>query len=154
MSVRVVVVDAATTTGLRRAVLRPSWAPGTVMPGDADPDALHLAAFGPDGADGTDGAVIGTCVLFAARCPHHPDVEGAWQLRGMATAEWHRSEGVGAAVVGRAVELVRDRAATLLWCKARVTAQPFYAAHGFVVDTDEYVEPQTGLPHRDMSRAV
>ena len=118
------------------------------MPGDDDPRAIHPAAFGDDGS------VIGAVVLFPNRCPHHPGTEDAWQLRGMATAEGHRGEGVGAAVVGRAVELVRDRGATLLWCKARVTAAAFYAAHGFAVDTADYIEPETGVLHRDMSRRV
>ena len=30
----------------------------------------------------------------------------------------------------------------------------FYERNGFTADTDVYVEPQTGLPHRDMYRLV
>ena len=148
MSVRVELVGASVTTELRRAVLRPAWAPGSTMPGDADPAALHVAALGEDDA------VLGGCVLFPARCPHHPDVADSWQLRGMATADGHRGAGVGAAVLAGAVEVIRDRGAGLLWCKARVTAAEFYAAHGFAIDGADYLEPETGVDHRDMSRSI
>lgn len=114
------------------------------MHGDADPDAVHIAALDED-------RVVGACVLLAQRCPHHPDVGEAWQLRGMATAEDHRGEGIGSVVLAEAVAAVRRCGGTLLWCKARVTAADFYARHGFVVDSEDYVEPETRLGHRDMS---
>lgn len=141
-------VDASVTTELRRAVLRPMRPPGWVMPGDDQPDAVHVAVFDEDGT------VIGACVVFADPCPHHPDAPAPWHLRGMATDAQKRGLGVGALVLAAAIDAVRRRDGSLLWCKARVTAAGFYAAHGFHVDGDDYVEPHTGLPHRDMSRAV
>ena len=146
MSIRVELVDPARTTELRRAVLRPQWDVGTPMPGDDLPDALHVAAL--DGA-----TVLGACVLRPADYPHR-DEPDAWQLRGMATAEGRRSSGIGALVVTGAVAAVTERGARLLWCKARVVAVAFYERHGFTVDTDTYVEPETGLPHRDMFRLL
>lgn len=142
---RVELVTGSVTSELRRAVLRPAWVPGTAMPGDDDPDALHVAAVG-------SGTVIGTAVLFERPCPHHPDVPHAWQLRGMATAPARQGQGVGGLVLEGAIDIVRQRRGALLWCKARVSAFGFYSAHGFVPDSEEYVEPETGLPHRDMSR--
>jgi GNAT superfamily N-acetyltransferase len=143
--VRIELVDAAATTELRRAVLRPNWAPGTPMNGDDDPAALHVAAL--DDA----GRAIGACVLFPNAYPVKPGTADAWQLRGMATDTEHRSQGVGAAVLTGAIGAVRERGGRLLWCMARLTAVPFYERGGFVADTDVYIEPATSLPHRDMS---
>ncbi len=145
---RVELVDAGVTTELRRSVLRPRWATGTPMSGDDDPQALHVAALDDRGA------AIGACVLFAATCPHHPDVVPAWQLRGMATADGQRGRGVGAAVLGAALDAIGERGAQLIWCKARVPALRFYAAHGFAVDSDEYLDPETQVAHRDLSRLL
>lgn len=143
---RVAVVDAAVTTELRRAVLRPHWAVGTPMHGDDLLDALHVAAL-----DGDD--PVGACVLVAAPYPHR-ELPDPWQLRGMATAEGRRGQGIGALVLAGAVDAVRARGGGSIWCKARVVALGFYERHGFTVDTDVYVEPQTGLPHRDMYRVL
>lgn len=146
MSIRVELVDPAHTTELRRAVLRPHWDVGTPMHGDDLPAALHVAAL-----DGE--TVVGACVLQHAAYPHR-DEPDAWQLRGMATAEDRRGSGIGALVIAGAVAAVAERGGRLLWCKARVVAVTFYERNGFTVDTDTYVEPQTGLPHRDMFRRL
>jgi GNAT superfamily N-acetyltransferase len=143
--VRVELVDAAVTTELRRAVLRPLWAPGTSMIGDDDPHARHVAALDDDGR------AIGACVLFRNPYPVRPDATDVWQLRGMATTAELRGQGVGAAVLFAAIDTVRAQGARLLWCKARLTAVPFYERSGFTADTDVYIEPVTTLPHRDMS---
>ena len=117
------------------------------MHGDSDPAAVHVAALEGD-------AVLGACLLLPNAGPHHPDEPAAWQLRGMATDASRRGQGIGAAVLDGAVAEIRRRGGRLLWCKARVTAMPFYAAHGFALDSAEYIEPETGLLHRDMSRTV
>lgn len=141
-------VDSSITRELRRRVLRPGWAPGTPMPGDAAPGAVHLAAREPDGA------VVGACVLFPRPYPRRPDEPAAWQLRGMATAEDYRSRGIGAAIVTEAVRRVAGLGGRLLWCEARETAVPFYARHGFVGEGDLYVNAETGIPHLLMRREL
>ncbi|WP_375499526.1 GNAT family N-acetyltransferase [uncultured Jatrophihabitans sp.] len=146
MTLRVAMVEAAVTTELRRAVLRPHHAVGTLMFGDDLPDAVHLAALDGD-------VVVGACVLVPHPYPHRNE-PAAWQLRGMATDPARRSQGVGAQVLGGAVDAVTDRGGRLLWCMARQVAVAFYERNGFVVDTAEYVEPYTGLPHHDMYRRV
>jgi GNAT superfamily N-acetyltransferase len=145
LTVRVELVDAAVTTELRRAVLRPTWAPGTPMNGDDDPNARHVAALDENGR------AIGACVLFRNPYPVRPDATDAWQLRGMGTAAELRGQGVGAAVLAGAIATVREQGGRLLWCMARLTAVPFYERGGFSADTDVYIEPVTALPHRDMS---
>ncbi|WP_375486001.1 GNAT family N-acetyltransferase [uncultured Jatrophihabitans sp.] len=139
-------IDAARSTDLRREVLRPHWAPGTPMHGDDLADAVHIGAVDGD-------TVVGACVLQPAPYPHG-DEPGAWQLRGMATAEGRRGEGIGAVVLDAAVEAVRARDGQFLWCKAREVAVAFYERNGFTVGSPRYVEPQTGLPHHDMYRRL
>jgi predicted GNAT family N-acyltransferase len=139
-------VDSSITRELRRRVLRPTWAPGSPMPGDAAPGAIHLAARDPVGA------VVGACVLFPNPYPRRPDEPAAWQLRGMATAEDRRGRGIGAAILTEAVRRVAGLGGRLLWCEARETAVPFYARHGFVGEGDLHVNAETGIPHLLMLR--
>jgi predicted GNAT family N-acyltransferase len=145
---RVEVVPGQRTSELRRSVLRPAWAPGTPMHGDGEPHALHLAALTDDGA------VVGACVLFPRADPDRPGVADAWQLRGMATAEGLRGQGIGAAVVAEAVRQVSARGARLLWCEARIGAVGFYARHGFVGEGETFLHAETGIEHRRMWREL
>jgi GNAT superfamily N-acetyltransferase len=145
--IRIEQVAARRTSELRRAVLRPAWPVGSVMPGDSEPGVLHLAAF-----DEED--VLSACVLFPKTYPIRPELPDAWQLRGMATAEHARGGGVGARLLDAAASLVADRGGRLLWCHARVPAMRFYERCGFVVDSAEFVPAETGIPHRTMCREL
>ncbi|HEY2166382.1 MAG TPA: GNAT family N-acetyltransferase [Jatrophihabitantaceae bacterium] len=140
------VVPGVVTRELRRQVLRPSWPVGSAMHGDDDPAAVHIAA------QDEDGTTIGACLLLDRPYPGRPERAGAWQLRGMATADGRRGQGVGAAVLAGALAELRARGATLLWCEARVSAVDFYAQHGFTADSDVYPHSETGIAHRLMYR--
>ena len=144
---RVAVVDAAVTTELRRAVLRPSWAVGTPMAGDDDRAAVHVAGF--DGAQ-----VVAAAVLFPRAYPLRPHVPAAWQLRGMATAADRQGQGMGGAVLHGALDELVGRGARLVWCEARISAQRFYERHGFRAEGEQFVTPQSGLPHFFMWREL
>jgi GNAT superfamily N-acetyltransferase len=148
LSVRVTVSDSATTRELRRSVLRPSWAPGTPMHGDARSDAVHLAAF-------TDqGALVGAGIVLPEPYPLHPDVTAAWQLRGMAVPDDWQGRGIGARLLAAAVEEVRARDGRLLWCTARSPKVGFYERYGLVSEGAEFTQSETGLPHFYMWRPV
>src|SRR5581483_9655871 len=123
--VRTDVLPAAVTSELRRAVLRPGWPVGSRMHGDDDPRALHLAAVDEDGT------VVGAATLLPEPYPLAPERAPVWQLRGMATAEGRRGEGIGGALLTEAVRQVTHRGSVLLWCQARENAIRFYARHGF-----------------------
>lgn len=142
------VVDAAATSELRRAILRPTWPAGTRMHGDDEPGAVHLAAIG------ADGTVVGACVLIPRPCPAFPDEARAWQLRGMATDERARGTGVGTALTAAAEAAVRERGGRLIWCDARQTAIDFYRARGFTGTGEIYAHPETGAPHLLMYREL
>jgi GNAT superfamily N-acetyltransferase len=141
-------VDAALTHELRRTVLRPQWSPGSVLPGDEIPGALYLAAR--DDA----GTVLSAAVIFAQPYVVHPDWPRAWQLRGMATAEDARGQGLGALVLAAAAEIAGGQGAALLWCEARVAAIAFYERHGYTAEGPMFMHPQTAIPHRHMWREL
>jgi predicted GNAT family N-acyltransferase len=142
-------VDGRVTRELRRRVLRPEWPIGTPMHGDDIPEALHLAAFDPDGIGLT---LLGACVLLPAPYPLAPNLGDAWQLRGMVTDPEFRGRGVGAAVLDCAVRNVAARRGRLLWCQARITAVDFYARHGFVAEGEHFLHAETGIEHVHMRR--
>jgi GNAT superfamily N-acetyltransferase len=142
---RVEIVDEAQTRALRRAVLRPNLAPDAPLPGDELPAAVHVAAI-------DDGTVVGTCFVYPEPCPWLPDRSPAWRLRQMATADGRRGSGVGGAVFEAAVEYVRGRGATLLWCDAREPAVPFYRRHGMVPHGGVFTDEEHPTPHVRMWR--
>jgi predicted GNAT family N-acyltransferase len=146
--VRVEVVDGDRTRELRRAVLRPSWPAGSPLGGDGEPGAVHLAALDA-AAD-----VVCACVLYPRTYPRRPEERNAWQLRGMATAEAVRNQGVGAQVIAKAVTEVRSRGGRLLWCEARELAIAFYARNGFHGEGEMYIGAETGIPHQLMCREL
>jgi predicted GNAT family N-acyltransferase len=66
-------------------------------------------------------------------------------------AAW-RKRGVGSALLTGLVELARTLGHNRVALNAQTHAVPFYAAHGFVVAGDEYLE--AGIPHRAMERTL
>jgi GNAT superfamily N-acetyltransferase len=140
VDVRIAYVDPATTLPLRWRVLRPHLRPEQVepLPGDRDPGTVHLAAITPDGS------VVGTAVLIPARLDLMPEREPAWRLRGMATDEALRGQGVGARVLQAAIDHVAGTGGGLLWCHARMPAYSFYERAGFVPIGAEWDAPHIG----------
>jgi predicted GNAT family N-acyltransferase len=64
-------------------------------------------------------------------------------------APW-RGRGVGAALLGRLVELARETGLRRVVLNAQTHALPFYGRHGFVAQGPEFDE--AGIPHREMVR--
>jgi GNAT superfamily N-acetyltransferase len=148
VQVRVELVPPEKTFALRWRVLRPHHSPAeAVLPGERDAGAVHLAALD------ADGEVVGTAVLLPERFELMPQRTDAWRLRGMATDERLRGRGVGRQVVQRVIEHVAARGGGLLWCHARLPAQPFYERAGFAPVGQRWEEPRLG-PHIAMWREV
>jgi GNAT superfamily N-acetyltransferase len=76
-----------------------------------------------------------------------------WRLRGMATAEERRGEGLGRAVLDAIVLHAAGHGAALIWCNARVRAIPFYERVGFAGLGELFEEPGIG-PHLVMWKAL
>jgi GNAT superfamily N-acetyltransferase len=146
-------VPASRTWPLRQAVLRPHQPVEQMrLPDDDHPLAAAFIA-----ADGR-GDIIGTSWVAPAPAPvavghHAPGGSPAWRLRGMATRQDLRNQGIGRAVLSRAVGHVSDHGGGLLWCFARVPAEGFYAQAGFSTEGDLWDEADIG-PHVLMWRLV
>jgi predicted GNAT family N-acyltransferase len=136
------------TRPLRHRVLRPHQRLEEVgLPGDDKADSGHFAAFDDLGE------IIATGVVIREAPPWSPDLAPAWRLRGMATAEGRRGEGIGRAVLDAAVAHVADHGGGLLWCTARLPAVEFYRHAGFETQGEPWEEHVIG-PHVAMVRPV
>lgn len=142
---RVEQVEPSVTRALRNTVLRPGMDVEAVhWPDIESAEAATFAVIGDDGAPLT------TVTVIPAPCPWRPDLEPAWRLRGMASAEEARGRGVGRLALDAAVAHVRSEGATLLWCNARAVALSFYERAGFVIEGEGFVS-ESGIPHHPMA---
>jgi GNAT superfamily N-acetyltransferase len=172
MEVLVEQVEPGETAELRQRILRPHQTLAEMaLAGDDDASTGYFAVRDPVTSD-----VVSTGSVRKERPPwapgaeapaHAPDVEvpapataaaaqdgdRAWRLRGMATSEDRRSEGLGRRILDAAVAYVAAAGGGLLWCSARTPAQSFYERGGFVPIGDVFEEPHIG-PHVLMWRVV
>lgn len=131
-------MEAGVTFPLRQRVLRPHQSLDQLaLPGDDDPDSAHYAAVDA-------GEVIATASVRREAPPWAPAAQPSWRLRGMATAEQRRGQGVGATVLAAVVEHVRRSGGGLLWCNARTSALSFYRRAGFATRGEPWMDPAIG----------
>jgi GNAT superfamily N-acetyltransferase len=69
-----------------------------------------------------------------------------YQLRGMATIDKYRGQGIGNQLLNFALTHLRGQKANYLWANARTKAISFYKSLGFEVISDEFEVPVIG-PH-------
>ena len=75
------------------------------------------------------------------------EFEGAgYQLRGMATIDEYRGQGIGNKLLNFGLTYLRGQGANYLWCNARKKALKFYRDMGLEVISDEFEVPVIG-PH-------
>lgn len=129
---------------LRHAILRAGLPRETaIFAGDEAASSLHVSAV-------RGGEVVG-CASF-----HLNEWQGrpAYQLRGMATAESVRRQGVGRRMLAFAEgELLARNITRQLWCNARVPAVEFYQAMGWRVESEVFEIPTAG-PHVRMAKEL
>ena len=99
-----------------------------------DPVSLHALAFEGDKA-------IGTGRLL-------PD----GHIGRMAVLAAYRNKGVGAALLKELMQAAKRRGDREVVLSAQVDAMPFYRAHGFEPEGDEYME--AGIRHQAMKRSL
>lgn len=147
MPIEIQRVRAEATAALRQQVLRPHQTVEDVARGsDGETDAVYFAAV-------DQGVVIGTASVRPEAAPWAPDHRPSWRLRGMATAEGWRGNGVGRAILDTVVDHVRREGGGLLWCNARIPAVPFYERAGLVTRGEAWVDPMIG-PHVAMETLI
>ena len=97
------------------------------------------------------GGTLAACVsLYQV----HRNGQPTTQLRGAATVEGLRNQGVGGALLDATLAAWRsnDQAARPLWCNARIRAVTFYERRGFIASGEPFDFPDAGT-HRYMELA-
>jgi GNAT superfamily N-acetyltransferase len=144
----VVELQAEDTYPLRRTVLRTGTpSEDVVFDGDELDSTFHL------GMRATDGTPVAVSTWMQQPYPDRPG-DRAFQLRGMATVEALRGEGLGASLLEAGIDRCRAAGAVLVWARARDAALPFYARHGFRTIGLGYVDLTTALAHHDVIREL
>ena len=124
-------IDAAETRPLRHAILRPNQPfEATVYPLDDQPESGHFGAF-------LENRLVGVASVFHEARPGDGDPR-AWRLRGMATYEEHRGQGIGSALMQACLGHIRNHGGATLWFNARTTAAGFYRRFGFIVQGEVF----------------
>jgi len=147
-------VDPRRTAQLRQRVLRPHEPLEALVEASAgDASLVAFAVVDPPSEEILSCALVrpeeppaGTRTEQALQVP-------AWRLRGMATAEARRGEGLGSLVLGAVLAHLSERAPALLWCNARLAATAFYERAGLRRSGEAWEEPFLG-PHVRMWRLV
>lgn len=79
--------------------------------------------------------------------------EKAYRLRGMATDLEYRKKGIGKKIMLQAVEKIKKKKGTLLWCNARLVAVDFYKKLGLQIKGEEFDISDIG-PHYLMYKKI
>jgi len=106
-----------------------------IFPTDNWPGAFHLGYYLND--------------ELACIASFHPQNYGefmgtGYQLRGMATIEQYRGQGLGNQLLNFAIVLLRGQKANYMWCNARKSAVQFYLNMGFELVSAEFEVPVIG----------
>ena len=137
------------TYGLRREVLRGGKGGDTHADSDDLPETFHVGAV-----DGS-GEVIGTSTYFPSVCQYEPEIADAYRLRSLAVVPGHQGKGTGGLIMDRAIQILRERGAVLLWANARDTALKFYLDRDFTaVPGSEFSTPESRIPHTVVVRRL
>lgn len=140
-------IRAEQTIDVRLPVLREGLPrAAAVFDGDNAPGTKHFGVFLAE-------HLVAVASIYEASFPEKPEVQRAWQLRGMATLPHARGRGCGRTLLEVCVEESRAARGQLLWCNARTAALQFYRRHGLHIAGDEFEIPGVG-PHFRMWRSL
>jgi len=90
-----------------------------------DPNGLHFGLY----ADDQLSSVVS---LF--------DDAGIYQFRKFATLPKAQAKGYGSLLLNHIISYARERAATKIWCNARLSALGFYSKLGFIPKDEPFVK--------------
>ena len=142
--VRIIQTTLDRIVDLRHRILRAGLPlDAAIFDGDELPTSVHVAAmFGNE--------VVGCATFHFSQWQGRP----AWQLRGMATSDTVRRQGLGRKMLDFAEQQLKSLNDTRqLWCNARTPAIPFYEAMGWRVESGVFEIPTAG-PHVRMSKRM
>ncbi len=66
----------------------------------------------------------------------------------MSVLKAHRKHGIGSAMLKQLIDHARELELRRVTLNAQITAMPFYARHGFVAISEEFMD--AGIPHKTM----
>ena len=98
-----------------------------------DPQCRHVKAIEPE-----SGKIIGTARLLPG---HH--------VGRMCVLKPYRNLGIGAQMLEYFIALAQTEHMPFLALNAQISALPFYQKHGFVADSEIFME--AGIPHQHMT---
>lgn len=124
---------------IRQLVLRNGMDLPCEFDGDFEDKAIHLGAFNNDTLVGIV-SLMKHEVLAMATCQY--------QLRGMATLKEVRGQGYGTLLIQRALEILKERQVSCVWCNARLKAVGFYKKHGFELHGNAFDIPGVGSHYK------
>jgi predicted GNAT family N-acyltransferase len=107
------------------------------FPTDGLPGAFHLGYYANNDL---------VCVASFHPQSHEGFAGTGYQLRGMATIESYRGQGIGNQLLNFAIVYLRGQKINYLWCNARKKALQFYQNMGFEVISAEFEVSGIG-PH-------
>lgn len=116
-------ITAGETRKLRQLTLRQHQPPeALIYPDDDGINTIHLGAF-------IDSELVGIASLYKDKLKGSDEPE-AWRLRGMATAESVRGQGIGQMLMNHCLSHANENNGKIFWCNARTTAEKFYERFG------------------------
>lgn len=145
---RVTPVSSDQLHDLRRRVLRDDDpAVDVTNPGDSLDTSVHYGGF-------LGRRAVVSASFYAQGSPFAPD-EPAYQLRYMATDFDVQGRGLGAQLLGHAIEDLRIRGVRRVWANARMSALSFYEGTGWTVVPDSFfVSSETNIDHVVIYRSL
>ena len=139
-------IDADHIKTLRRKVLKPFLTlDECVLPEDLLATTFHLGLFHHQKLVSIATFVQQASPYFASGFPY--------RLRGMATDESYRGQGLGSQILRFGFHVLKEKRADLLWCNARILAFTFYQAMGFQPHGDLFDIKDIG-PHKVMYKII
>ena len=121
-----------------RALLEPIGIPGTYIVPENEKNDFMIAAF-------ENGSLLGCCVLT-------PVEDFCIQLRQMVVHPDYQGKKIGAAIVGFAEDLAREKRYRRIRLHARNPVMEFYRKCGYTVKGDEFIE--VGMGHHEMEKLL
>lgn len=107
-------------------------------PTDKAAGTLHLGYF-------IKGQLVS---ILSMHRQHYAQYKGeGYQMRGVATIEKYRGEGIGTKMLNFALVYLQGEKADYLWCNGRKKALKFYQRAGFEIVSPEFELPPAGPHH-------
>ncbi len=132
-------ISAEETYAIRLEILRNGSDLPVAFLGDFDADTFHLGIFENDDLKGISSFMKTTNKLFE---------EPQYQLRGMATLPNVRGKGFAKQMLQYAINLLREKQISILWCNARAIALDFYSRFGFAQKGEPFEIQQIGVHYK------